>query len=246
MVGMLVADKTPAKRKRAAMKLEGGKWAKGLLESNGRKSDQTDSEDDNEKKATRSKSHRQRRIEDDDEDDDRVIVLPKDVLFLAREMADEFKIWDDPSDTARTLKVVCHGESLQPPSALPITATRPKGKDKVGYAAQSFNVPEIAGVMSGWISGFVELPAGAIKDAEGVGECSQVFFLADCQDNAVEMGLADPREEEWQDDIAQRTLLRKGDSFFVPPGNIYRLENHSSYKSCTLFWTIVKPLENPQ
>ena len=31
--------------------------------------------------------------------------------------------------------------------------------------------------------GFVELPAGAIKDAEGVGECSQVFFVSECQDD---------------------------------------------------------------
>ena len=40
-------------------------------------------------------------------------------------------------------------------------------------------------------------------------------------------GLADPQEEEWRDEIAQRVLLRQGDFFFVPPGNIYRLENHS-------------------
>jgi hypothetical protein len=86
-------------------------------------------------------------------------------------------------------------------------------------------MPEIAGVMSGWISGmyqptlspclvlhihvyfcvdqilriilnrvrftvcfftvgFVVLPAGAIKDAEGVGDCSQVFFVSECQDGA--------------------------------------------------------------
>ena len=31
--------------------------------------------------------------------------------------------------------------------------------------------------------GFVELPAGAIKDAEGVGECAQVFFVSECQDD---------------------------------------------------------------
>ena len=37
-------------------------------------------------------------------------------------------------------------------------------------------------------------------------------------------------------------LLRKGDSFFVPPFNIYRLENHSKVDKVVLFWTIVKPL----
>ena len=38
----------------------------------------------------------------------------------------------------------------------------------------------------------------------------------------VELGLADPSEGEWIDDRAQRILLKKGDSFYVPPGNIYR------------------------
>ena len=42
--------------------------------------------------------------------------------------------------------------------------------------------------------------------------------------------MADPREEEWRDDLAQRVLLRQGDFFFVPPGNIYRLENHSAVR----------------
>ena len=58
-----------------------------------------------------------------------------------------------------------------------------------------------------------------------------VFLSVDCQDNAVELGVADPREEEWRDDLAQRVLLRQGDFFFVPPGNIYRLENHSAVRS---------------
>jgi len=103
-------------------------------------------------------------------------------------------------------------------------------------------VPEINGKMSGWISGYVELPAGAIKDAEGVGECAQVFFISECQDGAIELGISDPAEAEWRDATAQRQLLKKGDSFFVPPGNIYRLENHSANQSCFIFWTIVKPL----
>jgi len=30
--------------------------------------------------------------------------------------------------------------------------------------------------------GFVELPPEAIKDAEGVGQFAQVFFVSDCQD----------------------------------------------------------------
>ena len=89
----------------------------------------------------------------------------------------------------------------------------------------------------------MELPPGAIKDAEGVGECSQVFFVTDCQDGALEVGIADPSDEEWNDDIAQRLCLKKGDSFFIPPGNIYRLENHSEDVSVMINWTIIKPME---
>lgn len=38
-------------------------------------------------------------------------------------------------------------------------------------------------------------------------------------------------------------LLSEGDSFHVPPGNIYRLENHSKTVSSKIYWTIVKPIK---
>ena len=91
-----------------------------------------------------------------------------------------------------------------------------------GFAAQTFNVPEISGVMPGWISGFIELPPFAVKEAEGVGECAQVFSISDCQAGSLEVGIADPREPEWDPKTAQRQVLSALDSFFVAPGNIYR------------------------
>eukprot|EP00605_Chrysophyceae_sp_TOSAG23-4_P000430 GSChrysophyteH1.ASY1.ANO1.487.1 assembled CDS len=172
------------------------------------------------------------------------VVLPSDVQYLSRDAGEELSVWDDVANSTQTLKILCYGENNDSASALPITAPRPPNKDAVGFAAQSFNVPEISNSMSGWISGFVELPPGAIKDAEGVGGCAQVFFISECQDEALEFGIADPVEAEWKDETAQRHLLKKGDTFFVPPGNIYRLENHSSTKSCFIFWTIVKPLQS--
>ena len=39
-----------------------------------------------------------------------------------------------------------------------------------------------------------------------------------------------------------RFLLSPGDQFFVAPGNVYRLQNHSETVACELFWTIIKPL----
>ena len=66
------------------------------------------------------------------------------------------------------------------------------------------------------------------------------------QDGALELGIADPAEPEWHDETAQRQLLKKGDSFYVPPGNIYRLENHSADTESTIFWTIIKPIEGSE
>lgn len=39
---------------------------------------------------------------------------------------------------------------------------------------------------------------------------------------AVELGIANPKEDKWDNADAQRLLLKKGDCFYIPPGNIYR------------------------
>lgn len=217
IVGLLKAAPTPAKRKR----------------------DMLIKDQIIKRKLTSNNSTKEESVEHVNEP----IILPRGVRYIDRHNGDELEVWDDHSEKPKITRVVCYNETLQPPSALPVTAQRPKGKNGVGFAAQSFNIPEIAGVMSGWITGFVELPGGAIKDAEGVGECTQVFTVAECQDGAVELGIADPNIPQWDDATAQRQLLKKGDTFYVPAGNIYRLENHANSKSCMIYWTIIKPLE---
>lgn len=42
--------------------------------------------------------------------------------------------------------------------------------------------------------------------------------MGSCQAGALEFGLADPVQDEWVDQTAQRLLLSPGDSFYVPPG----------------------------
>ncbi len=69
---------------------------------------------------------------------------------------------------------------------------------------------------------------------------SSKFIYLFC--SIVEFGLADPADEDWNDRLAQRILLRQRDSFYVPPGNVYRLENHSSTKTSVIYWTIIKAL----
>jgi hypothetical protein len=80
----------------------------------------------------------------------------------------------------------------------------------------------------------MELPPGAIKDAECVGDACQVFVVSKCQNGSLEFGLADPETDEWKDQTAQRTLLNSGDFFYVPPGNIYRSPFLSSFLSFPL------------
>ncbi len=124
---------------------------------------------------------------------------------------------------------------------------RSKGESKIfGLAAQAFNVPaDSSTLMPGYISGNLVLPPKGIKDAEGVGICAQVFNICDCQPKSVEVAIADPdvNEGKFEPNSAQRFLLSKGEMFHVPPGNIYRIENHSKNVDCTLYWTIIRPMK---
>lgn len=207
-------------------------------------------------KATRSKTPKNKTKASKDKDKSKgsvneteplpLVVLPRSVQFEDRGNGGSLRVWNDFLDRVEVVKCVSHRDSMDALAPLPITSDRPKKKASlVGYAAQAFNLPDTSGFMSSCITGFVELPPGAIKDAEGVGECLQVFYVSDCQDMAAEFGIADPDQPEWNDATAERQLLRKGDSFYVPPGNIYRLENHSSVKTCIIYWFIVKPVEPP-
>ena len=127
------------------------------------------------------------------------------------------------------------------------TTKRSKGESNVfGLAAQAFNVPsDSSTLMPGYITGNLVLPPKGIKDAEGVGICAQVFNIGDCQPKSIEVAIADPdyNDGKFESKTAQRFFLSKGEMFHVPPGNIYRIENHSKKTKCTLFWTIIRPMK---
>lgn len=91
----------------------------------------------------------------------------------------------------------------------------------------------------------MELAPQAIKDAENVGKHMQFFSVSRCQPQALELAIAHPDSMIYYPKNAQHVLLREGDIFYIPPGNTYRLENHSTKATAKLFWTIVRPLEAP-
>jgi centromere protein C len=128
---------------------------------------------------------------------------------------------------------------------LPLSETRTREEGNiVGKAAQAFNIPSDPNDnYVGYIMGNLFLPPRGIKDAESVGPCSQTFTVCTGQKKAIEVAFADPDGPEGilEDDSAQRFMLGPGDLFRVPPGNTYRLQNHSNTKPCLLTWTIIRP-----
>lgn len=150
------------------------------------------------------------------------------------------------ADTARflpTTEVVAYADKMEA-ADLPPSHTRTKHESTiVGKAAQGFNIPpDPNDNYAGYIMGTLFLPPLGIKDAESVGPCSQTFTICTGQKKSIELAYADPDAQGGMlDRTAQRFMLGPGDLFRIPPGNTYRLENHSKTKSCLLSWTIIRP-----
>lgn len=80
------------------------------------------------------------------------IKLPKNVKYIDRKESEELNVWSDASESVEWVKCVSHREQQNPLAPLPVTATRPPGKDKVGFAAKTFNVSNIPNI-SDWVAG---------------------------------------------------------------------------------------------
>lgn len=167
--------------------------------------------------------------------------------FIMEKDTDTALVLDAPTYEIVSKKLVAYSSKL-PSTQLPITGARDKKESKiVGKAAQAFNLPpstskdKNVSQLPGWISGHLHLPPKGIKDAEGVGNCAQVFFIQHCQPNSLEVAYGDPEEDEFQIETAQRILLNPGDFFYIPPSNVYRIENHSKEYESKLAWTIIRP-----
>jgi centromere protein C len=132
--------------------------------------------------------------------------------------------------------------------------TRKSGEGAiVGKAAQAFYVSnKNNSTYPGYIMGKLMLPKRGIKDAETVGACAQTFTILSCQPNSLELAYADPTTSSSNKrmmnlssttSVATRFLLGPGDVFCIPPGNCYRLQNHSKTTECMMSWTIIRPVQ---
>jgi len=140
-------------------------------------------------------------------------------------------------------EVVSYFASAEPRD-LPLAKTRKKNEGKVvGKAAQSFHMTnEENPSFPGYIVGSLILPPRGIKDAEAVGLCAQVFTVVRGQPRSIEIAYGDPDNGQavWEPATAERFMLSQGDNFFIPPGNTYRIQNHSKTTEALLSWTIIR------
>jgi hypothetical protein len=138
MVGLVTAEPTPAKKKRLIKRSD--------QQAHAKRSKHGSSEDGEEEEGDDTGvEHKHKPLPP--------VVLPRNKHYIDREDSAELEVWDEATTSTTSTKVVCTAESLQPATSLPRTAHRPPGKNKVGTAAQSFNVPEVPGQQSGWLSG---------------------------------------------------------------------------------------------
>lgn len=117
------------------------------------------------------------------------------------------------------------------------------GGNVIGKAAQSFHVTnEENPAYPGFIAGSLALPPEAIKDAESVGLCAQIFTVIKGQEKCIEIAYCDTDQTGaiWEPNSAQRFLVSVGDQFLIPPGNSYRMENHSKTTEALLSWVIIR------
>ena len=150
LIGILAAEPTPRKRKH-------------LVKKRAQRSILSDEENSDEFVEPSRKVKKPRRLQ-----------LPSDVSFIAREKGAILSTWDEMAEESREKEVVCLNESLMP-QPLPVLGQRRAGKESlVGLAAQSFSTGESSSpLMSGWISGHIDLPPGAIK---GNNSCCDFTF----------------------------------------------------------------------
>jgi hypothetical protein len=242
LVGVTEADPTPKKRVR---NISNNNNNNNKRKRSGATTQESDSDDNNLRLAGDHDKLKKMRKEVEEKPLPPV-DLPKTYHYQNQNNLKKVEIWDLDSEVISSIdgsQIVSFTNNRNPSIPMPRTAKRPPGKNGVGQVTHYFNHPERYGLYPATHVGALNLPAQAIKDPESVGLMMQFFFVADCQPNSLEFGLANPDRSEWDDKDAQRFVLNPGDSFYVPPNNIYRLENHSKAKEAKLTWVAVKALE---
>jgi hypothetical protein len=115
------------------------------------------------------------------------------------------------------------------------------------FAAAVFNVKHRQSDYPSCMTGVLEIPPRGIKDPDCVGRNPQICVVLECQPDALEVAYGDPDDVEgsFNPATATRFFLRPHTLFRIPPGNCYRLENHSETDDATVMWTLLRHRNAP-
>lgn len=98
-------------------------------------------------------------------------------------------------------------------------------------SSTSISIPGLSGIHPGTTTTCLILPPGeAIIPKQYMGEQLYLFAVVACQKKSLRLAIVDP---------AQHYFLSRGDTFHVPQGNMYELQNHSESSPCVLSVTVV-------
>ena len=137
--------------------------------------------------ATAGKKKRGRGGDSDDDSDGRESSKRAKSPFDDKTLRKKFRIhngesgaaWSETLESATDMKIASRLDNRSF-SKLPLSSTRKKSESKVvGFASQAFHQPtDDDDLFPGYIAGNVVLPPCGIKDAEGVGLCSQIAGIS--------------------------------------------------------------------
>lgn len=166
MVGLQPVEPTPVKkkkRKRAPEKEQEEKRKRTHNTSKGRKTVvEVEKEKGNRSGVSMGEELQDNDEEEEDEDveqgddavDDFVVVdVPSSNKYVDRSDHSKFIVWNEYDRSETLMQVVRTTEFSQPTMQLQKGVLRPPERDQVGFACHVFNVDEVPGTLSGWLSG---------------------------------------------------------------------------------------------
>jgi hypothetical protein len=92
-------------------------------------------------------------VQGDAMDDFVVVDVPSSNKYVDRSDNSKFIVWNEYERSETMMQVVRTTEFSQPTMQLQKGVMRPPERDQVGFACHVFNVDEVPGTLSGWLSG---------------------------------------------------------------------------------------------
>lgn len=168
MVGLQPVEPTPMKKKNKKRKIDRTIEKEKEVEkkrnrmhkmSKGKKTVVEEEEEEEQGNRQDVPMEEELQVDDDDDvqgdamDDFVVVDVPSSNKYVDRSDNSKFIVWNEYERSEVMMQVVRTTEFSQPMMQLQKGIMRPPERDQVGFACHVFNVDEVPGTLSGWLSG---------------------------------------------------------------------------------------------